>query len=466
MYRCLAIALMLLAGVMCGCNSNQGADTPDAKKAIAEKKATEEKQMAEMKAAEEKLEAEKRAVAALAAEKKAKKLAAEKKAAENKGESEPDAAAEFKEAVKEGVEAGMNDIANGIAAPIVAVKNLELDESVVKDISRVAVAEKADDPNVNAHRIDSLDALSDAQIKLLDAITWDVEPEVLNAVLEENEGQHFMYSDELHPEKFYETIQGMGGTYIGIGSDQGYLFTGWQRPTLAFLVDYDPWIVVQHKVYMAFWRTCADSACLLNLFDDREAGLAFLESESGVAAGLNGKETQKIYRAGRMSVAKKLRAIRKMPQKTFMNDPEEFAYIKNLIESGRLRTFQANLLGNLAFKSIADTLNALGATVMTLYLSNAEQYWAYSKQFKANMLGLPAAENALVMRTSASKPINNDYRYSVQPMRNFKAWLEHPKGNTVRAITKHVRVKDAEDFPFTVDDMMPPPVEEEKEHKK
>ena len=156
MYRCLAIALMLLAGVMCGCNSYQGADTPDAKKAIAEKKATEEKQMAEMKAAEEKLAAEKRAVAALAAEKKAKKLAAEKKAAENKGESEPDAAAEFKEAVKEGVEAGMNDIANGIAAPIVAVKNLELDESVVKDISRVAVAKKADDPNVNAHRIDSL----------------------------------------------------------------------------------------------------------------------------------------------------------------------------------------------------------------------------------------------------------------------------------------------------------------------
>lgn len=435
MHRCAAFTLILLAVLLFGCGNTQTDDQSNPKPAV-EKKADSNEKKPDIKAD-----------------------TAHKNGAET---PENQAMEEFKAAVQEGVEAGVNDVLNGVAAPIVAVKSLELDESVVKDISRVAVAEKADDPNVNAHRIDSLDTLSDAQLKLLSSITWDVDPEVLNAVLQENEGQHFMYSDELHPELFYDTIKDMGGTYIGIGSDQGYLFTGWQRPTLAFLVDYDPWIIVQHKVYMAFWRACEDSDCLLRLFHDREAGLAFLTSQAGIDAGLSDKDSQKIYRAGRMSVAKKLRMIRKMPQKTFMNDPESFAYIKNLIESGRLRTFQANLLGDLAFKSMADTLNALGAKVTTLYLSNAEQYWAYSQQFKENMLNLPAAENALVMRTSASKPINEDYRYSVQPMSVFKAWLRHPKGNTVRAVTKRVRVKDAEEFPFTVDDVMPPAVEVKK----
>lgn len=445
MYRCLAAALMLVAGLMSGCGNSQ--ESGASQKADAKPEAQQKAEVLAQKPEEQKAADDARK---------------DEKSAQNEGEAPDEAAEAFKDAVREGVEAGVNDVLNGVAAPVVAVKSLELDESVVKDIARVGVAEKADDPNVNAHRIDSLDSLSDAQAKLLDSITWDVDPEVLNAVLQENEGQHFMYSDELHPELFYDTIKDMGGTYIGIGSDQGYLFTGWQHPTLAFLVDYDPWIVVQHKVYMAFWRSCEDSACLLRLFDDREAGLAFLTGEAGIAAGLSDKDTQKIYRAGRMSVAKRLRAIRKMPQPTFMNDPEMFSYIKNLIETGRLRTFQANLLGDLAFKSVADTLNALGAKVTTLYLSNAEQYWPYSKQFKANMLGLPAAENALVMRTSASKPINEDYRYSVQPMHVFKAWLEHPKGNTVRAVTKRVRVKDAEDFPFTVDDVMPPAAEEDK----
>ncbi|MBQ8036583.1 MAG: hypothetical protein IJ268_06265 [Proteobacteria bacterium] len=459
MYRCLAAAMMLIAGLMSGCGNGQenGASQKADARPVAQQKDADAVQVPEVAVRK----AEDRQ-AGRAAREPEKSAGSADDTAERGAEAPDEASEAFKAAVREGVESGMNDVLNGVAAPVVAVKTLELDERVVKDIARVGVAEKADDPNVNAHRIDSLDSLSDAQAKLLDSITWDVDPEVLNAVLQENEGQHFMYSDELHPELFYDTIKDMGGTYIGIGSDQGYLFTGWQHPTLAFLVDYDPWIVVQHKVYMAFWRSCEDSACLLRLFDDREAGLAFLTGEAGIAAGLSDKETQKIYRAGRMSVAKRLRAIRKMPQPTFMNDPEMFGYIKNLIETGRLRTFQANLLGDLAFKSVADTLNALGAKVTTLYLSNAEQYWPYSKQFKANMLGLPAAENALIMRTSASKPINEDYRYSVQPMHVFKAWLEHPKGNNVRAVTKRVRVKDAEDFPFTVDDVMPPAGEEDK----
>ncbi len=325
-----------------------------------------------------------------------------------------------------------------------------------EDSAQAGVPEEAQ----NEHKIDSLDELSESQKQKLSAIVWDVDPEVLNAIEQKNEGGHFPFSDEKHLDLFKDSIENLGGVYAGVGTDQGYLFVGWQRPTLAFMIDYDPWVIVIHRMYMAFWLACEDSACLHHYFDDRDAGLAFLESEAGVAAQLNTKAVNKIYRTTQRSIARQLKRLEKMPVKTFMNDAESFNYIRNLIRQERLRTFQANLLGDRAFASLASTLRELGASVTTLYLSNAEQYWGYSEQFKKNIIELPASDNALILRTSATYPINTDYRYSIQPMKVFKAWLSHPEGKTVRQVTKRVRVKGPDDFPFVVDDFMPPEVVE------
>ena len=71
------------------------------------------------------------------------------------------------------------------------------------------------------------------------------------------------------------------------------------------------------------------------------------------------------------------------------------------------------------------------------------------------MRAMPFADNALIMRTSATKPVNNDYRYSVQPARFFLAWLDDPRGTAVKRVTKTVRPKDENDFPFVFDDAMP-----------
>ena len=308
------------------------------------------------------------------------------------------------------------------------------------------------------HRIDSFEPLSDAQNEKLAAMTWDVDPEILNAVEKAYEGGHFPFTDELHLDLFEKHIAGLGGTYIGVGTDQGYLFVGWQRPTLGLMIDYDPWVVIIHKFYMSFWKICDDAACLHSYFDDEKKGLEWIKSEAGIAEGLNKALPVEVYKKTHRSIARQLKRLERAKMKSFMNDPETFAFIKKMIEIGRIRTLQANLLGDKAFASIASTLNELGAKVTTLYLSNAEQYWGYSAQFKQNIIGLPAHDNAIILRTSATKPANNDYRYSIQPIHVFKAWLQHPDGKSVRAVTKRVRVKTPEDFPFVIDDFMPPEI--------
>lgn len=309
------------------------------------------------------------------------------------------------------------------------------------------------------HRIDSHDPLSDEQNEKLSNIAWDVDPEILNAVEKANEGGHFPFTDELHLDLFEKHISRLGGTYIGVGTDQGYLFVGWQRPTLGLLIDYDPWVVIIHKFYMAFWKICDDAACLHSFFDDEKKGLEWIKSENGIAEGLNKALPIEVYKKTNRSIARQLKRLERAKMKSFMNDPETFAFIKNMIQSGRIRTLQANLLGDKAFASIASTLDELGAKVTTLYLSNAEQYWGYSAQFKKNIIDLPVHDNAIILRTSATKPANKDYRYSIQPIRVFKAWLQHPEGKSVRQVTKRVRVKDPEDFPFVIDDFMPPEIQ-------
>lgn len=316
------------------------------------------------------------------------------------------------------------------------------------------------EPTVNSVQSHQMIPLTADQMAILDKIQWDLPPETLNAMKKQHEGKHFLYSDEKHPELFYDAIHQLGGTYIGVGTDQGYLFAGWQRPELAFFIDYDPWVVVLHHIYMAFWVECTDSACLLDYFSQAKKAHRLLATDEVRAkfAKVGMKDIRLIHRVYRMSfkkVARALERLQKRPYPTFMNDPEMFQSIKNLIEAGRVRSFQANLLGDIAFKSMAEALNALNVSVTTLYLSNAEQYWGYTAQFKQNMLNLPVNEKSLVMRTSATYPHNKDYRYSIQPMHVFRAWLNHPSGTGVSHITNRIPVEHPDHFPFVMDERLP-----------
>ena len=331
------------------------------------------------------------------------------------------------------------------------------DDDVAPDMAQNAAADDG-----ASHRIDSMDPLSAEQVRLLDEIPWDADPAVLNAVIQKNEGGHFLYSDELHPELFLESIQNRGGVYIGIGTDQGYMFMGWQRPTLAFLVDYDPWVIVLHRIYFMLFKQCDDGDCILAFFQNKSEAKEFLKTpEAKEAIGARSALAIEVYRSGARSIAHELRSAKKMREKNFMNDAETYNYIKQMILSGRARTFQANLLGDKTFLALSETLRALGVRVSTLYLSNAEQYWNYSSQFKRNMAALPVEDDAIVMRTMATKLQNRDYRYSVQPFPVFRAWLEHPKGRNARQIVEWGVVENPTHFPFTVSNRMPPAPKEE-----
>jgi hypothetical protein len=291
--------------------------------------------------------------------------------------------------------------------------------------------------------------LTEAQLAIFRGFAEDAEPEVLDTVMEENEGQHFLYSDELHLYNFQARMADLGGMYVGVGSDQAYLFMGWQRPTLAVLADYDPWISALHRSYLAFFERAEDRAAFRTWWspDSSELALQTLREEYADRADLD--LILSVYRTARGKVNRRLGEISRMGSitPTFMSDDGQFQYVRQMILAGRVRPMVGNLLDSPGYINIGETARQLGVPVRNVYTSNAEDYWGYSAQFRDNMRALPFDEQSIITRTRATKPRNQDYRYQQQPALNFVRWLDSGT-RSCRTMWGYASVQEDE-FPIT-----------------
>ncbi|MBU6159533.1 MAG: hypothetical protein KGO50_00315 [Myxococcales bacterium] len=291
--------------------------------------------------------------------------------------------------------------------------------------------------------------LTEAQLAIFLGFAEDAEPEVLDTVMEENEGQHFLYSDELHLYNFQPRMADLGGMYVGVGSDQAYLFMGWQRPTIAVLADYDPWISALHRSYLAFFERSEDRAAFRAWWspDSSELAQQTLREEYADRADLD--LILSVYRTARGKVNRRLGEISRMGSitPTFMSDDAQFQYVRQLILAGRVRPMVGNLLDSPGYINIGDAARRLGVPVRNVYTSNAEDYWGYSAQFRDNMRALPFDEQSIITRTRATKPRNQDYRYQQQPALNFVRWLDSGT-RSCRTMWGYASVREDE-FPIT-----------------
>ena len=105
---------------------------------------------------------------------------------------------------------------------------------------------------------------------------------------------------------------------------------------------------------------------------------------------------------------------------TYLSDQATYDFIRNLIKNGCVRPLLVDLLADKGMKGIGEAMTKVGLPVRTLYLSNAEEYWTYTDQFRANVRGLPTDAKSLALHTQSSNA-NEDYRYNAQPLDTFKA---------------------------------------------
>jgi hypothetical protein len=138
-----------------------------------------------------------------------------------------------------------------------------------------------------------------------------------------------------------------------------------------------------------------------------------------------------------------------------VTDQADYDHVRALVRAGRVRPMLGNLLSERGLVGAGDAAARLGVPLRVIYLSNAEGYWSYPRQFKTNLAALPGDASSLVVRTIAAKWTNGDYRYNLQTLDSFKAWLAEDRVRSYKQIVPFLPLKSTLDLPVSLVDWGP-----------
>jgi hypothetical protein len=235
---------------------------------------------------------------------------------------------------------------------------------------------------------------------------------------------HYIISNENNHERFRAAVAGLGGVYIGVGSEQNYLIAGWSRPEVLVLMDFDQVVVDLHRVYRAIFLSAKDPAAFRRLWDrSREDEVLTLLRQA--YPGPEGKGVVRAYRMSRYTIPERLDKLiaqygaAGIP--TFLHDAAQYEHLAGLFRAGRVLAVRGDLTVGSALRDVAAAARQTGLPVRVVYLSNAERYFPYNEDFKRSLRALPMDERSLLLRTMARR--NGAYEYFIQSGTAFQAWL-------------------------------------------
>lgn len=310
--------------------------------------------------------------------------------------------------------------------------------------------------------------LSPAQKEAFWGTAQDDAPELLDASRADLQGRHYLMGDERNLHIFRPLIQDMGGAYMGVGTDQAYLFADWMKAELVWLTDYDPWVRHLHWAYLAFFKAADSKEAFWGLWEKQHRGKAISLLKSTYADHPDLEKIIKVFKIARPKVLRRFKRLKGILGKAkipaFINDDASYAFIRKLVLAERVRPMLCNLIGERAMKGLGEASKALGVPVNVLYVSNAEEYWPYGEDYRANIKATNFGPKGWLLRTVASMKSNGDYRYNAHVGRNFQDWLAQPWVRRVRHVVPWTRLKPDE-IPLTVIRTTPPPPAERKGRK-
>ncbi len=244
---------------------------------------------------------------------------------------------------------------------------------------------------------------------------------------------HYLAGNEWHMDLFAPRVTGTGGTYVGVGADQNYLLAGWARSNLVLLTDFDQWIVDLHAIYAVAFAKADNPEAFIDFWHRKSPRAAIAAIRELTPDPKRAQRLVSLYKFARVKVFVRLTKLRddmaKRNVASLLTSQEDYDHVRGLSRSGRIIATRADLTKSGALRQLADVLGEAALPVHVMYMSNAEQYFAYRPVFRANVQAWPASTKALVLRT---RPMARDYTYVVQPLDEFREQLARPEVRSVR----------------------------------
>jgi len=268
---------------------------------------------------------------------------------------------------------------------------------------------------------------------------------------------HYWVSNEMRHDVVRSSIEHKGGIYMGVGTDQCYLLAGWMRPDMMVLMDFDQAVIHLHNIYRLIFLAAETPERFSELwsFAGRKDLYGLIKAANPTPA--KRRQLHLILEEARPKVAWRFKRMRDIYQPlgvpTFLDSPEQYAHLRALFTGDRVFAIRGDLTGKKAMRNLGKVFGENGRTVGLVYLSNAEQYFGYTENFRTNIRSLPLDANSTLFRT---RPAGKDYVYILQPLENFRRWLEEPhiRGVAYVAPKKSLNVKKR---PLVMIDGDPPP---------
>ena len=272
---------------------------------------------------------------------------------------------------------------------------------------------------------------------------------------------HYWVSNEHNHDLWRSYIEGIGGALVGVGTDQNYLLAGWAKPQLLILMDFDEEISILHEIYEHLFTISdssnafitrwtkpyhEDTSQKLTAYFTLRASEVLSDSSSARAQSRWVRRRVKTYRVTRALIYRRLkRTLKKytaLKIATFLDDQAQYDYIRSLWVQGRVIAIRGDLTADLTMLDIAKALKTIQLPLNILYLSNAEQYFGLTPEYRRNIIAQPWGEKSVALRTLGWRILGyvnekEKYHYNVQLGPNFKEWLEtHTTSKTGRILIK------------------------------
>jgi hypothetical protein len=241
---------------------------------------------------------------------------------------------------------------------------------------------------------------------------------------------HYWVGNEKSLAVWHADVAGRGGGYLGVGTDQNYLLAGWQQASLIVVVDFDQGVIDLHRAYLAFFDEAETPADFLALWDKANRARATALIEAHVTDAALRARVLKAFGRAAADVDGRLRYLMRTADKiapTFLTDAAQYAHVRKLVQHGRVYAVRGDYTADATLLGLADALTGAGLDLSVIYLSNIEQYFDYGPTYRRNMLALPVAKDAIVIRTLGWKTMGwvekDTYHYNTQPAASFNEWL-------------------------------------------
>lgn len=303
-----------------------------------------------------------------------------------------------------------------------------------------------------ATAMDPSEPLPDVVRSALEDVEFDPHPDSLTR------DSHYWVSNEDHHHLFRDALDGHGGIFMGVGTDQNYMMAAWSEAPILLLMDFDEQIRNVHHLYELNFRRAETPSAFIDLWSSGSAEEQMYEAlREEYGDGGRYDDLKRAFDIARQTIHWRLRRTARTYDErgipTFLTDQQKYDFIRNLWKKDRVFPIRGDLTGDTTMVDIATTLDELGLNMGAIYTSNAEQYFDFIPSYRRNIVVQPFDDDSLLLRTRPASAFGladgGDYHYNVQPGKNFAAWMEHSRiANSWRLLAHHRETTDTEGLSY------------------